>query len=169
MDPGPRAHRVFFCGPMNHDQFPLRQDGNAEKMIRVLIADDFKLLRDVIRLYLERAQDLTVVDEALELNEALERTKALVPDVIIMNDYLPPIDSARAAEIFRQHGFSGNILVISMHPEHDLIERSLSSGVDGFMHKDEIDDHLVEAVRRVHQGARYLSPKAAQIYKSIQE
>lgn len=154
---------------MKKDPFPLSMDGSSGKIIRVLIADDFKLLRDVIRLYLERAQDMTVVDEALELNEALERSKALVPDVIIMNDYLPPIDSARAAAVFREHGISAVILVISMHPEFDLIERSIQNGVDGFMDKDEIDDHLVEAIRRVHQGERYLSPKVAQVYKHIQE
>ena len=138
-------------------------------MIRVLIADDFKLLRDVIRLYLERANDMTVVDEALELNSALERARALVPDVIVMNDFLPPIDSAAAAALFREHGISSAIVVISMHPEFELIQRSIRSGVDGFMHKDEIDDHLVDAIRRVHQGERYLSPKAGEVYNSIQE
>jgi DNA-binding NarL/FixJ family response regulator len=138
-------------------------------MIRVLIADDFKLLRDVIRLYLERAQDMTVVDEALELNSALERARALVPDVIVMNDFLPPIDSAQAAALFRNQGISAAILVISMHPEFELIQRSIRSGIDGFMQKDEIDDYLVEAIRRVHQGERYLSPKAREVYNSIQE
>jgi DNA-binding NarL/FixJ family response regulator len=138
-------------------------------MIRVLIADDFKLLRDVIRLYLERAQDMTVVDEALELNSALERARALVPDVIVMNDFLPPIDSAQAAALFRDQGISAAILVISMHPEFELIQRSIRSGIDGFMQKDEIDDYLVEAIRRVHQGERYLSPKAREVYNSIQE
>src|SRR5690242_7306635 len=138
-------------------------------MIRVLIADGFKLLRDVIRLYLERAQDMTVVDEALELNSALERARALVPDVIVMNDFLPPIDSAQAAALFRDQGISAAILVISMHPEFELIQRSIRSGIDGFMQKDEIDDYLVEAIRRVHQGERYLSPKAREVYNSIQE
>ena len=138
-------------------------------MIRVLIADDFKLLRDVIRLYLERAQDMTVVDEALELNSALERARALVPDVIVMNDFLPPIDSAQAAALFRDQGISAAILVISMHPEFELIQRSIRSGIDGFMQKDEIDDYLVEGIRRVHQGERYLSPKAREVYNSIQE
>ena len=138
-------------------------------MIRVLIADDFKLLRDVIRLYLERAQDMTVVDEALELNSALERARALVPDVIVMNDFLPPIDSAQAAALFRDQGISAAILVISMHPEFELIQRSIRTGIDGFMQKDEIDDYLVEAIRRVHQGERYLSPKAREVYNSIQE
>ena len=130
------------------------------KPIRVLIADDFKILRDVIRLYLERAEDIDVVDEAPDLNDALERINTLQPDVIIMNDYLPPIDSAYATSFFRAQGYMGAVVVISMHLEPDLIKRSFDSGVNGFMHKDEIDDHVIEAIRRVHQGERYLSPKA---------
>ena len=137
------------------------------KTIRVLIADDFKLLRDVIRLYLERAEDMDVVDEVPDLKDALQSITALQPDIIIMNDYLPPIDSAHATLLFRDRGFPGAILVISMHPEHDLIQRSFLSGVNGFMHKDEIDEYLVEAIRRVRQGERYLSPKARAAYGSI--
>jgi len=139
------------------------------EIIRILIADDFKVLRDVIRLYLERAEDMDVVDEAPDLYDALESAKALDPDVIIMNDYLPPIDSAHATALFRKEGITAAILVISMRPESDLIQRSFSSGVNGFMHKDEIDEFLVDAVRRVHQGERYLSPKAGDAYSSIQE
>jgi len=139
------------------------------KPIRVLIADDFKVLRDVIRLHLERAGDIDVVDEAPDLNEALEDTIRLQPDVIIMNDYLPPIDSAHAAARFRELGFTAAILIISMHLEPGLVQRSLLSGANGFMHKDEIDEYLVDAIRRVHQGERYLSPKAADAYSSIQE
>ena len=139
------------------------------KPIRVLIADDFKVLRDVIRLHLERAEDMEVVDEAPDLNEALEDTKRLRPDVVIMNDYLPPIDSAHAATLFREQGFTAAIVVISMHIEPGQIQRSFLSGVNGFMHKDEIDEYLVDAIRRVHQGERYLSPKAGDAYSSIQE
>ena len=139
------------------------------KAIRVLIADDFKVLRDVIRLHLERAGDIDVVDEAPDLNDALERTKTTQPDVIIMNDFLPPIDSAHAAARFRELGFTAAILIISMHLEPGLVQRSLLSGANGFMHKDEIDEYLVDAIRRVHQGKRYLSPKARDAYSSIQE
>ena len=139
------------------------------KVIRVLIADDFKVLRDVIRLHLERAGDMDVVDEAPDLNDALERTRTLQPDVIIMNDYLPPVDSAHAAALFREQGFDAAVLIISMHPEPDLIHRSFLSGANGFMHKDEIGEYLVDAIRRVHHGERYLSPKAEDAYGSIQE
>ena len=142
---------------------------NETKSIRVLIADDFKLLRDVIRLYLEQAADMEVIDEAPDVTDALESARALQPDVIIMNDYLPPIDSAHATARFRELGFTAAILIISMHPEPGLIQRSLLSGANGFMHKDEIDEYLVDAIRRVHQGERYLSPKAGDAYSSMQE
>ena len=137
--------------------------------IRVLIADDFKVLRDVIRLHLERAGDMDVVDEVPDLNDALERIRTLRPDVVIMNDYLPPVDSAHATARFREQGFTTAILIISMHLEPGPIQRSLLSGANGFMHKDEIDEYLVDAIRRVHQGERYLSPKAGNAYSSIQE
>jgi len=139
------------------------------EIIRILIADDFKVLRDVIRLHLERAGDLDVVDEAPDLIDALESAKALHPDVIIMNDYLPPVDSAHAAALLRKEGITAVILVISMQAESDLIQRSFNSGVNGFMHKDEIDEYLVDAIRSVHRGERYLSPKAGDAYSSIQE
>ena len=139
------------------------------KPIRVLIADDFKVLRDVIRLHLERAGDIDVVDEAPDLDDALERIRTLQPDVVIMNDYLPPIDSAHATASFRELGFTAAILIISMHPEPGLIQRSLLSGANGFMHKDEIDEYLVDAIRRVHQGERYLSPSARDAYNNIQK
>jgi DNA-binding NarL/FixJ family response regulator len=139
------------------------------KAIRVLIADDFKVLRDVIRLHLERAGDMDVIDEAPDLYDALESARALHPDVVIMNDYLPPIDSAHATAHFREQGFTAAILIISMHLEPGLIQRSFSSGANGFMHKDEIDEYLVDAIRHVHQGERYLSPKAGDAYSSVQE
>ena len=138
------------------------------KSIRVLIADDFKVLRDVIRLHLERADDIDVVDEAPDLNDALEHIKSLRPDVVIMNDYLPPIDSAHATTHLREQGFTDAILVVSMHLEPQRIQRSFLSGANGFMHKDEIDKNLVGAIRQIHQGERYLSPKAGIVYKSSQ-
>ena len=139
------------------------------RKIRILIADDFKALRDVIRLHLQRAEDMDVVGEAPNLNDALERARTLQPDVIVMNSDLPPVDSAHAAALLRKEGITSAILVISMNSDSDLMRRSFRNGVNGFMNKDEIDEFLVDAIRRVHQGERYLSPKAREAYGSIQE
>lgn len=139
------------------------------KKIHILIADDFKVLRDVIRLYLERAGDMEVIDEAPDLNDALVRALTLQPDVIIMNDYLPPVDSAHAAALFREKGIKAAIMTISMDVEPALVHRSFRNGVDGFMHKDEIDQFLVNGIRSISVGKRYLSPKAKEAYDSIRE
>ena len=80
-----------------------------------------------------------------------------------MNDYLPPIDSAHAAALFRERGITAAILVISLHPDSEQIEHAFRSGVNGFMNKDEIIPYLVEAVRSVHRGERYISPRAREI------
>jgi DNA-binding NarL/FixJ family response regulator len=142
---------------------------NETKKIRILIADDFKALRDVIRLYVERAGDMEVIDEAPDLGQALERSAVLQPDVIIMNDYLPPVNSAHAATLFRERGIAAVILTISMTLEPEMIQRSFQHGVNGFMHKDEIDDHLVEAIRTVQRGEQYVSPKTREVHDSFQE
>jgi DNA-binding NarL/FixJ family response regulator len=133
---------------------------NKTKAIRILIADDFKLLRDVIQAYLEREVDMEVIGEAPDLNDAIEQAKSLQPDVIIVNDYLPPLNSAHAAERFRKEGVAAAILAISMNAEVDLIKHSFEHGITGFMQKDEIDPLLVPAIRSVHRGERYISPKA---------
>ena len=137
--------------------------------IRIFIADDFKVLRDVVRLHLERAGDIDVVDEAPDLDEVLKRTRTLQPDVIVMNSDLPPVDSAHAAAVLRNEGITAAILVISMQAQNDMIQRSFVSGANGFMHKDEIDEFLVNAIRSVHRGERYVSPKAREAYGSTQE
>jgi DNA-binding NarL/FixJ family response regulator len=137
---------------------------NKTKIIRILIADDFKLLRNVIQAYLELEGDMEVVGEAPDLEDALQLAKSLQPDVIIVNDYLPPLNSAHAAERLRKEGVTAAILAISMKAEAELIEHSFKHGITGFMDKDEIDKFLALAVRSVYRGERYVSPKAQDAY-----
>src|SRR5687768_15292377 len=103
---------------------------NETRKIRILIADDFKVLCDVVRLYIERAGGMEVVDEAPDLEDALERALALQPDVIIMNDYLPPVDTAYAAALMRERGVQSAILSISMEAQPDLVHRAFKNGVN---------------------------------------
>jgi DNA-binding NarL/FixJ family response regulator len=135
---------------------------SEQNVIRVLIADDFKTLRDVIRLFLQKPGGFAVVGEAPDLDDALELARSLQPDVILMNDYLPPISSVYASAFFREEGIAAPILIISLELEPEVIKQSLASGANGLMGKDEIDTLLAEAIRRVHQGETYLSPQAKQ-------
>lgn len=141
----------------------IRQNGK----IRILIADDQNLLRDLIRRRLVNIQDMQVVGEAPTLDDALREAQVQLPDVVIMNDYLPPMTSAHATALFRRQGFPAAILAITGRLEREIVQHSLRHGVNGFMHKQEIDEFLVEAVRSVHDGQRYLSPKARELYGGI--
>lgn len=132
--------------------------------IRILIADDQNTLRDLIRRCLVNTQDMDVVGEAPNLNQALREAQVYLPDVVIMNDYLPPMTSAHATALFRKQGFSAAILATTEKLEKEIIQHSFRHGVNGFMHKQEIDEFLVEAVRSVHEGQRYLSPRARELY-----
>jgi two-component system, NarL family, response regulator DegU len=136
-----------------------------KKKIRILIADDFKAMRDVIRMCLAKAGDFDIVGEAPELDQAIEQAKELQPDVVLMNDYLPPVDSALATAIFREQGIRAAILSLSIETDSELIDRAFRVGINGFMHKDEIDQYLEDAVRSVHRGEIYISPKIQEAHK----
>jgi DNA-binding NarL/FixJ family response regulator len=129
------------------------------RKIRVLIADDFLLLRQIMHELIERSDDIEVVGAAPDLQDALNEAQTLQPDVILMNDYLPPTNSALVAKKFREIDIVAAILIISMHLEPDLIRQSFENGVNGFMHKDEMGTLLTEAIRKVHNNEQYLSPK----------
>lgn len=105
-----------------------------------------------------------VIGEAPELHEAVELALALRPDVVLLNDFLPPVDSAIATTILREQGISAAILCIALKLDTALIERALQHGVNGFLEKDEINQHLGGAIRSVYQGELYLSPKARKIF-----
>ena len=139
----------------------MKQNGT----IRVLIADDQNILREAIRRRLEQFEDIEVVGESPNLNQALLDAGSLLPDVVIMNDYLPPMTSAHATALFRKQGFSAAILAITEKLEPEIIQHSFRHGVNGFMHKTEIDELLEKAIRSISQGERFLSPQAADVYR----
>lgn len=131
------------------------------RKIRVLIADDFDIMCQVIYRLIERSEDIEVVGDSPHLREALREASSLAPDVILMNDYLPPTTSVEAAKLFREMNIAAAILIISMHVEPEMIRDSLANGANGFMHKSEMGDLLIAAIRRVYSQEQYLSPLAA--------
>jgi DNA-binding NarL/FixJ family response regulator len=126
--------------------------------IRVFIADDFDAMRTVIHKLVGRSEDMEMVGEAPDLNEALEEVETLQPDVILMNDYLPPTNSIVATKLFRELKISAAILIISTHVEPDMIQQAFTNGANGFMYKGEMGGFLIEAIRKVYNNEQYLSP-----------
>ena len=127
-------------------------------MINVVIAEDHHLVRDGIRALLERADDITVVGEAINGVEAVQLVASDAPDVIIMDITMPERNGIEAARLIKDSGSSTAIVILSMHAEPALVRRAIQAGAKAYVLKGSVTEELLLAVRSVHVGAVYLSP-----------
>jgi DNA-binding NarL/FixJ family response regulator len=125
--------------------------------IRVLVVDDHKVVRDGLRMILEAEQNMTVVGEAGNGNEALRLAAELGPHVVVMDISMPELNGLEATERLRELRPGIKILVLSMHGDAEYIARAFSAGANGYVLKDSAADVVVDAVREVCDGRRYLS------------
>lgn len=128
------------------------------RRIRILLADDHKIVRQGFRLILAQQADLEVVGEASNGREALELAERLKPDVVILDIAMPVVNGVEACRSIRQQCPECNILVLSMHKDAPYVRETLRAGARGYLLKDAIDRDLVTAVRAVARGEAFLSP-----------
>ncbi len=124
-------------------------------MIRVLIADDHRLVRDGFRALLERERDIEVVGEARDGLEAMELAKQMAPDIILMDIQMPRLGGLEATR--RLQGSGTNVLIVSMVSDERVVRQVKGYGIKGYLTKDEGFRELVNAVRAVHAGHTYYS------------
>jgi DNA-binding NarL/FixJ family response regulator len=117
--------------------------------IKILIVDDQESVRQSLRTILQLVDDLEVVGEAQDGTEAVEQTKRLGPDVVLMDMKMAPSDGLSAAKGIREHSESVGVVMITMHDSDLARERALEAGVDAFVAKGIAMDDLVEKIRQV--------------------
>jgi two-component system response regulator NreC len=127
-------------------------------MVRILVTDDHAVLRSGLRLLLEREDDLHVVDEATTAEQAIERTAQGDVDLVLLDIEMPGIGGLAGTEALRGAHPDLAILVLSMHGEADDVRRAFAAGASGYLLKTAADEQLVQAVRAVAAGERYLHP-----------
>lgn len=129
-------------------------------MIRVVIADDHQLVRQGIRMLMERAPDIEVVGEARDGEEAIALAEQLNPDVLVMDITMPGMNGIEATEILvRKQGFA--VVILSMHEDEALVRRAIAIGARGYVLKGSVADELLLAVRAASRGGTYLSQQAS--------
>jgi len=128
-------------------------------MIRILIADDFPTMVRALELLIANQDDMEIAGEAADLPSALELLQQVDCDVILINDYIPPMDSVQATKLIRGEGIQIPILVMSMHEDAELAGQALLNGANGFIVKTEFLDTFTSAVRTVYRGDIYVSPR----------
>jgi two-component system response regulator NreC len=129
--------------------------------IRVLITDDHKVLREGLRLLLNNEPDLTVVAEAADGQQAIEIAGDVQPDVIVMDIGMEGMNGLEAIKILREQQPQVRIVVLSMHKGREMVMQAIEAGCDGYVPKSAAHINLVNAIRTVYAGQRFLDPTAA--------
>ncbi len=127
--------------------------------IKVFLADDHALVRDGLQVLLERADGINVTGAASNGRDAVRQIKELQPDVVIMDIAMPGQNGIEATSIISETCPSCRVLILSMHHSAEHIYHALKAGASGYLLKESAGQEVVEAVRAVHDGRRYLSQR----------
>jgi two-component system response regulator NreC len=131
--------------------------------IRILLADDHALIRTGIATLLQTNKDFEIVGEAQDGEEAVEKTKQLRPDVLIIDLSMPKLSGIEATRIIKRKYPEVNILVLTMHESEEYVYQILKSGAGGYILKSAGKGELSAAIRAVVRGERFFSPRVSQI------
>lgn len=126
--------------------------------IRVFIADDHAVLRAGLRMLIGAQQDMQVVGEAEEGEEALRQVISLRPDVALVDLSMPQLDGLEVVRRARTSAPQVRLLILSMHDDEGYLRRALEHGAAGYILKRAADTELMAAIRAVARGEVYLYP-----------
>jgi DNA-binding NarL/FixJ family response regulator len=129
--------------------------------IRVFLADDHAVVRDSLRFLLEANPDISVVGDAADGREAVRNVQKLHPDVVIMDIAMPGLNGVEATLQIRHGSPATQVVILSMYSSTEHIFRALQAGAQGYVMKESAGKEVVNAVRAVHAGRRYLSQRIA--------
>jgi DNA-binding NarL/FixJ family response regulator len=131
--------------------------------IRILLADDHKLMRAGLRLVVDQQPDLTVVGEADDGRQAVELATSLKPNVVVMDIGMPNLNGIEAARQIREVCPDAAVVMLSMHSDEGYVLRALSAGARAYLLKDSATTDLVTAIHAVVEGKSFFSPAVSRV------
>jgi len=129
--------------------------------IKVLLADDHAIVRDGLKMVLQAQADIRVIGEATDGLEAVQQAVQHEPDVAIMDIAMPVLNGIEATEQIRDRCPETEVLILSMHSNSEHVFRALQAGALGYVLKESAGAEVIDAVRCVYAGKRYLGGKIA--------
>ncbi len=127
--------------------------------ITVFLADDHAVVRDGLRALLEAQPDIRVIGDAADGRETVRRVARFCPDVVVLDIAMPELNGIEAAREIGEVCPATQTIILSMHSTTEHIFRALQAGACGYLLKESAGIEVVNAVRAVHAGQRYLSQK----------
>ena len=128
-------------------------------MIRVLVTDDHAVLRTGVAALIEAADGMTVVGEAATADQAVVKARALQPDVILLDVVMPRKSGFDVLSELAKVAPQARVLMLSMQTSPSAIRQALVSGAAGYVAKHASENDVLDAIRRVASGSRYVDPE----------
>ena len=135
----------------------------TDPAIRILLADDHQVLRQGLKALLEGEDDMRVIAEAGTGEAAVRLALAIRPDVVVMDLGMPEGNGLEATREIRRQLPGVRIVVLTMHSGREPVMQALQAGADGYVPKSAAHTNLLQAIRVVHAGQRFLDPSAATV------
>jgi DNA-binding NarL/FixJ family response regulator len=129
--------------------------------VTLFLADDHKIIRDGLRVLLEKAGGYRIVGEAADGRALLEGALTAKPDVILTDLGMSELNGIEAVRQLRAGGYRGAIVMLSMHDERRYVAQALEVGVNAYVHKDHAFEQVREAIAAARRGETWLSPQLA--------
>ncbi|KIH71694.1 response regulator [Salinicoccus roseus] len=127
--------------------------------MKIVIADDHAVVRTGFSMLINYQPDMEVVGTAADGRQAFEKVKELGPDVLLMDLSMPPGESGLFAASRIHDAFPDiKILILTMYDDEEYITHTFRSGAKGYILKNSPDEELIKAIRKVHDGERYIDP-----------
>ncbi|HXE73018.1 MAG TPA: response regulator transcription factor, partial [Candidatus Nitrosotenuis sp.] len=127
-------------------------DRDAPERIRLLVVDDYTLVREGFVRMLELCPDFEVVGQASSAREALERCRLLQPDVVLMDIRLPEINGIEATRLIKQQWAHIEVIILSMYDEDEYVMEAVKAGATGYLLKDVSREQLFQTIKIVYSG-----------------
>lgn len=131
-------------------------------MIKVLIADDHPIVRQGFKKIIEQAKNIKVSGEAANGHEVIEKARAGIYDVILLDISMPGLSGVEVLKQLRSEGIRTPVLILSVYSEEQWAVRLLKSGAAGYLTKETAADELIEAIRVAAAGRRYIGASLAE-------
>ncbi len=131
--------------------------------IRILLADDHTVVRDGLRVLLERQPGFEIAGEAADGIEAIRLAQETSPDIVLMDIAMPLLNGIEATRRIVAKCPKIAVVILSMHYDESYIIRSLKAGARGYLVKDSAKNDLIAGIRAAHEGRSFLSPKVSRV------
>lgn len=155
--------RPALASPSSNFASDIKNARKVRNHIRILLADDHPLVRRGIGSCLARYPGFEIVGEAGDGQEALQKIRELVPDLVLLDIDMPHLSGLAVAETLRKELPQLKVLILSMHQHPEYVLRILQSGAHGYVLKESSIEELVKAIQTVHSGETFFSPEIARV------